>query len=58
MAAKKTSVKTNARSASGTRKKSTGRKKGRVELEYYGIDDLNDLLEALAMLRAKQTKTP
>ena len=36
----------------------TGRKKGRIELEYYGIDDLNDLLEALAMLRAKQTKTP
>ena len=33
-------------------------KKGRIELEYYGIDDLNDLLEALAMLRAKQTKTP
>ena len=36
----------------------TGRKKGRIELEYYGMDDLNDLLEALAMLRAKQTKTP
>lgn len=36
----------------------TGRKKGRIELEYYGIDDLNDLLEALAMLRAKQAKTP
>ena len=36
----------------------SGRKKGRIELEYYGIDDLNDLLEALAMLRAKQTKTP
>lgn len=36
----------------------TGRKKGRIELEYYGIDDLNDLLEALAMLRARQTKTP
>ena len=35
-----------------------GRKKGRIELEYYGLDDLNDLLEALAMLRAKQTKTP
>ena len=30
----------------------TGRKKGRVELEYYGLDDLNDLLEALALLRA------
>ena len=32
----------------------TGRKKGRIELEYYGIDDLNDLLEALAMLQAKK----
>lgn len=29
----------------------TGRKKGRVELEYYDLDDLNDLLEALALLR-------
>ena len=29
----------------------TGRKKGRIELEYYGVDDLNDLLEALALLR-------
>ena len=29
----------------------TGRKKGRIELEYYGLDDLNDLLEALALLR-------
>jgi ParB family chromosome partitioning protein len=29
----------------------TGRKKGRVELEYYGLDDLNDLLDALALLR-------
>ena len=28
----------------------TGRKKGRIELEYYGIDDLNDLLEALGRL--------
>lgn len=36
----------------------TGRKKGRIELEYYGMDDLNDLLEALAMLQAKRTKTP
>lgn len=32
-----------------------GRKKGRVELEYYGLDDLNDLLEALALLRGKDT---
>ena len=29
----------------------TGRKKGRIELEYYGVDDLNDLLEALELLR-------
>ena len=29
----------------------TGRKKGRIELEYYGVDDLNDLLDALAMLK-------
>ena len=28
-----------------------GRKKGRVELEYYGVDDLNELLEALAELK-------
>ena len=28
----------------------TGRKKGRIELEYYGLDDLNDLLEALALI--------
>lgn len=31
-----------------------GRKKGRVELEYYGLDDLNDLLEALALLKTKR----
>ena len=31
----------------------TGRKKGRIELEYYGLDDLNDLLDALALLRRK-----
>ena len=37
----------------------TGRKKGRVELEYYGIDDLNDLLEALALIRVrKEEKGP
>jgi ParB family chromosome partitioning protein len=29
----------------------SGRKKGRIELEYYGMDDLNDLLEALALIR-------
>ena len=28
-----------------------GRKKGRIELEYYGVDDLNDLLDALAVDR-------
>ena len=27
-----------------------GRKKGRVEIEYYGVDDLNNLLEALGRL--------
>jgi ParB-like partition proteins len=32
----------------------TGRKKGRIELEYYGLDDLNDLLEALALIRVKK----
>ena len=36
----------------------TGRKKGRVELEYYGVDDLNDLLEALALLQGRKQKTP
>ena len=36
----------------------TGRKKGRIELEYYGLDDLNDLLEALALLKVKQQKGP
>jgi ParB family chromosome partitioning protein len=28
-----------------------GRKKGRIELEYYGLDDLNDLLDALGRLK-------
>ena len=32
----------------------TGRKKGRIELEYYGLDDLNDLLDALSLLQVKQ----
>ena len=32
----------------------TGRKKGRIELEYYGVDDLNDLLDALALLKMKR----
>ena len=34
----------------------TGRKKGRVELEYYGLDDLNDLLEALALIRISKNR--
>ncbi|MBQ9347143.1 MAG: ParB/RepB/Spo0J family partition protein [Oscillibacter sp.] len=29
----------------------TGRKKGKIELEYYGIDDLNELIDALALLQ-------
>ena len=33
-----------------------GRKKGRIELEYYGVDDLNDLLDALAVIKASQLK--
>ena len=28
-----------------------GLKKGRIELEYYGVDDLNDLLDALELLK-------
>ncbi len=28
-----------------------GRKKGRIEIEYYGVDDLNDLLDALHTLK-------
>lgn len=28
-----------------------GRKKGRIELDYYGLDDLNDLLDALALVQ-------
>ena len=35
----------------------TGRKKGRVELEYYGMDDLNDLLEALALLKIRRAQS-
>ena len=35
----------------------TGRKKGRIEVEYYGVDDLNDLLEALAILQVKKSKS-
>lgn len=33
----------------------SGRKKGRIELEYYGLDDLNDLLEALALIKLRKT---
>ena len=32
----------------------TGRRKGKLELEYYGVDDLNDLLEALGKLNKRQ----
>jgi ParB family chromosome partitioning protein len=35
----------------------SGRKKGRVELEYYGVDDLNDLLEALTLLQIKRAQS-
>ena len=30
-----------------------GRKKGRVELDYYSMDDLNDLLDALALIKRR-----
>ena len=33
-----------------------GRKKGRIELEYYGVYDLNDLLDALAVIKVSQLK--
>ncbi|MBQ7713988.1 MAG: ParB/RepB/Spo0J family partition protein [Oscillospiraceae bacterium] len=33
-----------------------GKRKGRVELEYYGMDDLNDLLDALAQLKKRKRK--
>ena len=36
----------------------SGRKKGRIELEYYGLDDLNDLLDALALLQVKKKGSP
>jgi ParB family chromosome partitioning protein len=36
----------------------TGRKKGRVELEYYSLDDLNNLLEALTLIQIRRTQTP
>ena len=34
----------------------SGRKKGRIELEYYGLDDLNDLLDALALIKIYKAK--
>ena len=34
----------------------TGKKKCRIELEYYGMDDLNDLLEALALLKVRKAQ--
>ena len=34
----------------------TGKKKGRIELEYYGMDDLNELLEALALLKVRKAQ--
>lgn len=34
----------------------SGKRKGRLELEYYGVDDLNDLLDALALLKKYQKK--
>ena len=33
-----------------------GRKKGRIELEYYGVDDLNDLIYSLAVIEVLQLK--
>ncbi len=33
-----------------------GKKKGRIELEYYDMDDLNDLLEALALIKKRKGK--
>lgn len=32
----------------------TGKRKGKLELEYYGVDDLNDLLEALQKLPKRE----
>ena len=34
----------------------SGRKKGRIELEYYSLDDLNDLLDALALIKINKAK--
>jgi len=35
-----------------------GKKKGRIELDYYGTDDLNDLLDALSTLRRRKGGEP
>lgn len=35
-----------------------GKRKGRLELEYYGVDDLNDLLDALQQLKIPQKEDP
>ena len=35
----------------------SGRKKGRIELDYYGLDDLNALIDALALLGDGQKGT-
>ena len=32
----------------------SGKKKGRVELDYYGLDDLNELLDSLGALRRRK----
>lgn len=32
----------------------TGKRRGKLELEYYGVDDLNDLLDALALIKKYQ----
>ena len=34
----------------------SGRKKGRIELEYYGLDGLNDLLDALALIKINKAE--
>ena len=35
----------------------TGRTKGKIELEYYGLDDLNDLIDALRVLEIHKHRT-